>query len=158
MLLSEYVPFALKATVLLTAILGFCGVISILVRVATAVDVTVSDTFAVRVRLPPVPVTVTGNVPVLASAAVVKFSVDVPEPGAPIVAGVNVTTTPLGTPEAESVMALLNDPNTCEVTPTEALFPRCTLTEGGATEMAKSGVLDDPMTYEAVAVLDLNTW
>jgi hypothetical protein len=148
----------LKARLVLTAMLGLRGVISIFVSVATAVDCTVSDTFAERVRLPPVAVTVMGNVPVAASAAAVKFRVDVPEPGEGIVAGVNVTTTPLGTPDAESVTALLKDPNTCEVTPTEALFPRCTLTDGGATEMARSGVLDDPMTYEAVAVLDLKTW
>jgi hypothetical protein len=82
------------------------------VSVATAVDCTVSDTFAERVRLPPVAVTVTGNVPVAASAAAVKFSVEVPAPAAGIVTGVNVTTTPLGTPVAESVTGLLKDPNT----------------------------------------------
>src|SRR6185369_16160371 len=116
------------------------------VSVAVEVEVTVSARLAVRVREPPTPVTVTLNGPVLAFAAAVKASVDVPEPGATIDDGVKVAVTPLGTPDTDRATELLNDPNTYDVTPTEALFPCCTLTEVGATEIARSGAVVVPMT------------
>ena len=42
--------------------------------------------------------------------------VDDPDPGAAIVAGLKVTVTPLGWPEAESAIAELNEPVTAVVT------------------------------------------
>jgi hypothetical protein len=57
---------------------------------------------------PPVPVTVTENVPLVAVANGVTSSCELPDPGAAIEVGLKVAEAPLGTPEADSEMALLN--------------------------------------------------
>jgi hypothetical protein len=56
----------------------------------------VSETEAVCVIPPPVPVTVIGYVPVAVEAATVIVIVDEPEPGAAIEAGLKETVTPEG--------------------------------------------------------------
>ena len=61
---------------------------------------------------PPVPVMVMVWVPVLEPAPAVVFIVDVPKPGAAMVAGVKLTLTPDGRPDADSAIAELKLPIT----------------------------------------------
>ena len=69
----------------------------------------------VWVVLPPVPVMVTVEVPRVAVEETVKVSVELPEPGAAIEAGLKEAVTPAGRPEAESAMAELKPPETAVV-------------------------------------------
>jgi hypothetical protein len=146
MLLSEYVPCAWNARFVPAMMLGLAGVRSIFVRVTEPLDVTLSETVAVRVREPPVAVTVTGNVPRLAFAVAVKFRLELPEPGAPIEDGVNVAVTPLGSPEADNATELLKPPTAWVVMPIEALLPCWTVTVPGDVVTVKSGVEAVPIT------------
>ena len=117
-----------------------------MVRVVVVVDVTLSDTLAVRVREPPLAVTVSGNVPAVAVGVAVKLRLELPEPGAPIDDGVKVAVTPLGSPETESAIELLKPPVACVVMPIEALLPCWTLTVPGDAVTVKSGVEAVPIT------------
>ena len=72
--------------------------------------VTVSVTVAVRWIPPPLPVTVMGYVPTGVLAPTVMVIVELPEPGAGIVCGLKLTVVPVGMPEADRLMALLNPP------------------------------------------------
>ena len=67
---------------------------------------------------PPIPVTVTVYVPVGVETPAVSVRVDVPAPGAAIVLGLNVAVAPLGSPLADSEIALLKPPTTAVVTVT----------------------------------------
>ena len=58
--------------------------------------VTVRDTVAVCVSLPPVPVTVIVYEPLAAVEATAMVMVEVPEPGAAMTAGLKLTVTPVG--------------------------------------------------------------
>ncbi len=58
--------------------------------------VTVSETVAVCVMLPPIPVTVIVYEPAAAVVATAMVMVEEPEPGAAIEAGLKVTVTPAG--------------------------------------------------------------
>lgn len=64
---------------------------------------------------PPLPVTVTGYVPAAVPAPTTIVMVDVPEPGAGMVARLKLTVVPEGTPEVDRLMALLNPPLTVVV-------------------------------------------
>lgn len=80
------------------------------VKLPFPVGVMVRVTVAVCLIPPPLPVTVIGYVPVGAMFLSVMVMTDVPDPGAPMELGLNVTDTPRGCPEAERLMELLNPP------------------------------------------------
>jgi hypothetical protein len=63
--------------------------------------------------------------------ATVKVTVEVPEPGATIEAGLNPTVTPVGAPDELSVMAELNPPETAVVMVDVPLLPAVTETAVG---------------------------
>ena len=63
--------------------------------------------------------------------------VDVPEPGAGMVAGLNVTVVPLGTPEAESAIAALNPPLTDVVIVDVPWLPSPIVSDDGEAETVK---------------------
>lgn len=68
--------------------------------------------------------------------------VEVPEPGAAMEAGLKVTVTPVGWPDAVSAMAELKPPETAVVMVEEPLPPWTTETELGEAEMVKLGLLE----------------
>src|SRR3954470_14372135 len=112
-----------------------------IVKLGVGTLVTVRLTVVVWVTLPPVPVMVTVEVPRVAVEETVKVSVELPEPGAAIEAGLKEAVTPAGRPEAESEMALLKPPETAVVTVTLP-EPLCAIdAEPGAAAMVKSGVV-----------------
>ena len=65
---------------------------------------------------PPVAVTVTFTVPVVAVLPAVRVNADVPLPGAAKDAGLKLAVTPVGNPDAESETAELKPPPTVVVT------------------------------------------
>lgn len=73
---------------------------------------TVSATVVVWVTPPPLAVTVTFAVPVVAVLLAEKVKVELPLPGAPIELGLKLAVTPEGRPDAESEIAELNPPVT----------------------------------------------
>lgn len=79
-------------------------------------------------------------VPVAVVDATVKVTVDVPEPGAAIDAGLKPTVTPVGAPVEVSAMAELNPPETAVVIVEVPLLPTTTETDVGDAEMVKAGV------------------
>ena len=90
---------------------------------------------------PPLPVMVTLDEPAGVEALVVIVRVELPDPGAAIVVGVNVAVAPLGSPDADKLSAELNPPLTLVET-VEAPEPPCvTLRLAGLSPMAKSGLL-----------------
>jgi hypothetical protein len=65
--------------------------------------------------------------------------IELPDPGALMVEGLKLTVTPMGTPEAERLMELLNPPLIVVVTSNIA-SPFCgILSEAGEAEMVKLG-------------------
>ena len=82
---------------------------------------TVSDTDVEWVRLPLVPVIVSGNVPVGVVATVVTVMVDVPEPVTED--GLNVAAAPVGNPPALNVTVPVKPPDGVTVTVYEVLAP-----------------------------------
>ena len=72
--------------------------------------VTVSVTVALCWTPPPFPLTVMGYVPVAVLDPTVIVIVEVPPPGAAIVLGLKLTVVPVGTPEADRPIELLNPP------------------------------------------------
>jgi hypothetical protein len=107
--------------------------------VKAAGPVTVRLTVVVCVIPPPIPVMVIGYVPVAVVDNTVKVAVEVPEPGAEIDVGLKPTVTPVGWPEADKPIALLNPPETVAVMVDPPLLPWTTETEAGEAEMAKLG-------------------
>ena len=69
-----------------------------------------------------------------------KVTVEVPEPGAAIEAGLKLTVTPAGTPDAARATAELNPPETAVVMVEAPLLPGATETSVGEAEMVKAGV------------------
>ena len=114
--------------------------VSVKLPVATAV--TVRLTVAFCVMLPPVPVTVMVYVPVAVVAATAMLMVEVPEPGAAMDAGLKLTVTPVGWPDAVKAMAELKPPETVVVIVDEPFPPWTTETEAGEAEMVKLGVVE----------------
>jgi hypothetical protein len=78
----------------------------------TLVCGTVNDTLVLWVTPPPLAVTVTLDVPVIAVLPTVNVNVELPPPGAAIDAGLKLAVTPVGNPDAESDTAELNPPVT----------------------------------------------
>lgn len=107
---------------------------------AATVDVTVRFTVVVSVSPPPVPVIVIGYVPAAVVAATVNVTVELPDPGAAIVDGLNPTVTPVGAPEAVSATAELKPPETAVVIVDVPELPVATETAVGDAEMANAGV------------------
>ena len=70
--------------------------------------------------------------------------VELPEPGAAMDVGLNVTVTPVGWPLADKATAELNPPDTVVVIVDAPLPPCATETEVGEAEMAKLGVGEEP--------------
>ena len=63
--------------------------------------------------------------------------VELPEPGAGIVAGLKLTLVPEGTPDTERVMELLNPPLTAVVIVVVPWLPWAMVSDAGLTEMVK---------------------
>jgi hypothetical protein len=70
--------------------------------------------------------------------------VELPEPGAAIVEGENVTVTPVGWPVAVKATAPLKPPETVLVIVDEPLPPCATDTEPGEADKLKLGPVDPP--------------
>src|SRR5436309_15623809 len=83
---------------------------------------------------------VTVEVPTVAVEETVKVSVELPEPGAAIEAGLKEAVTPAGRPEADSEMALLKPPETAVVIVALPEAPCAMDSEVGAAAIVKSGV------------------
>jgi len=112
---------------------------ALMVKLAPAWEVTVRVTVVVSVRLPEVPVTVMGYVPVTVVAATVIVMVEVPVPV--IEPGLKPTVTPVGWPLADKVTAESNPPNTVLVM-VEVPEPPCAIeTEVGDAERLKPGAV-----------------
>jgi hypothetical protein len=101
---------------------------------------------------PPVAVTVMVEVPAVAVDAAVKVSVDEPEPGDAMDAGLNAAVTPVGRPEAERAIAELNPPETAVVMVELPVLPAATESEVGEADRVKAGVAAAVTVSETVAV------
>lgn len=100
-------------------------------KVPAVAAVTVSETVAVCVMPPPVPVMVMVEVPAAAVEATVRVSVDEPDPGAAMDAGLKLAVTPVGRPDADRAIAELNPPETAVVIDELPVLPWTTETEVG---------------------------
>jgi hypothetical protein len=97
-----------------------------------------SMTVVLWVALPPAPVIVSAYVPVAVPDATAKVAVEVPLPGAAMVAGLKLTVTPAGWPLAVSDTELLNPFSAVVVIVDVPLLPAATLSELGVAAMVKS--------------------
>lgn len=106
-------------------------------KLAFPLGVMVRVTVVVCLTPPPMPVTVIGYVPVLATFVTVMVMIELPDPGAPMVLGLKLTDTPMGWPEAERLMELSNPP-LIVVVASNIARPFCgMLTVDGETERVK---------------------
>jgi hypothetical protein len=79
--------------------------------------------------------------------ATANVTVEVPEPGAAIDAGLKLTVTPAGAPDAVRATAELNPPETAVVIVEVPLLPAATETAVGEAEIVKAGVcVEDPVS------------
>ena len=79
--------------------------------------------------------------------ATANVTVDVPEPGAAIEAGLKLTDTPEGVPDAVRATAELNPPEIAVVIVDVPLLPAATETAAGDAEIVKAGVcVVDPVS------------
>ena len=99
---------------------------------------------------PPLPVTVMGYVPGVVVLATVMVMVELPVPGAAIVAGLKPTVTPVGIPAADSAMELLKPPVAVVEMVEVPWFPSATVSDDGEAEMVKLG---GPVTVKVTVVL-----
>ncbi len=106
-----------------------------IVKVGAAV--TVSETDVVCWIPPPLPVTVMGYVPAAVPAPTVIVMVEVPPPGAAIALGLKLTVVPVGTPDADKLIALLKPPLIAVVIVEVPWLPCATLAEPGDAEIVK---------------------
>jgi hypothetical protein len=112
----------------------------------------VNATVAVWVTPPPVAVTVTFEVPVVAVLLAEKVRVELPLPGAAMDVGLKLAVTPEGRPDADNEIAELNPPLT-EVEIVLLPEPPCvTDTLVGEALMLKSGVAVAVMVNATVVV------
>ncbi len=88
---------------------------------------------------PPFPVTVITYVPTEVLAPTVMVMVELPEPGAGIVAGLKFTVVPDGIPEADRLIALLKPPLITVVIVEVPWLPWIILREAGEAEIVKPG-------------------
>jgi hypothetical protein len=123
-----------------------------MVNVPLAADVTVSETVAVCVMPPPVPVTVMVEVPAVAVEATVKVSVELPEPGAAMDAGLNAAVTPVGRPDADNATAELNPPETVVVSVEVPVAPCAMETDVGEAASVNAGTGAEVTVSDTVAV------
>lgn len=86
--------------------------------------------------------------PVAVVDATARVTVEVPEPGAAIDVGLNVTVTPVGWPVADNAIAESKPPETAVVIVDAPLLPCTTETEAGEAEIVKVG--DDVPPARAV--------
>jgi len=100
--------------------------------------VTVTVTVVVCVFPPPFPVTVIVDVPSAALLPAAIVIVEVPEPGAATVAGLKLTVTPRGWPEADSAIDELKPFNAVVVIVEVPEVRRATVTALGEALMLKS--------------------
>lgn len=85
--------------------------------------------------------------PVAVVEATVNVAVEEPEPGAAIEAGLKLTVTPAGAPDAVRATAELNPPEIAVVMAEVPLLPWVTETAVGEAEMVKAGVcVVDPVS------------
>jgi hypothetical protein len=105
-----------------------------------AVADTVKETVVLCETPPPLALMVTVDVPVAAVLPAVNVSVELPEPGAAIDAGLNAAVTPAGSPVAESETAELKPPETVVETVVVFVPPCATEIVVGDAVKAKSGV------------------
>src|SRR5271154_3995353 len=103
--------------------------------------VTVSDTVAACVVPPPVPDTVMVYVPTAVVDATASVSVDEPDPGAAMFAGLKLTVTPVGWPLAVKAIAESNPPEMLVVIVDVPLLPCITETDAGDALMANAGLV-----------------
>lgn len=113
-------------------------------KLPAAAAFTVKDTPVVCTMPPPLPVTTIGYVPVAVVDATTMFIVELPEPGAAMLVGLNVMVTPVGAPLADKATAESKPPDTVVEIVELPLFPRTTVTELGEEDIAKSGLLVFP--------------
>lgn len=114
---------------------------------------TVSERVVVLLVLPLVPMMVMVRVPVVARELAVNFTVDVPEPGAPMDDGVKLTVTPDASPVAVKAIAELKPPVAAVVMVDVPLLPRTIVTDVGEAEMVKLGGAGAVTVRVIVAVL-----
>lgn len=98
--------------------------------------VMVREINAVSVRPPPVPVTVTVELPTVAAPLTVNVMVEEPAP-LEMTLGLKVAVTPEGNPLADNETLLLKPPETLLVIVDAPELPCCTLTEEGLAVRAK---------------------
>src|SRR5271167_3952318 len=101
--------------------------------------VTVSLTVAFCWIPPPLPVTVMGYVPVGVLLPTVMVIVELPVPGAGMLAGLKFTVVPDGAPELDRLIELLKPPLIAVVIVEVPWFPCATLSEAGEAEIVKVG-------------------
>ena len=80
--------------------------------------------------------------PVVVVEATARVMVELPEPGAAMEVGLNVTVTPDGWPDEDKPIAELNPPETVVVIVDVPLLPCTTETEPGEAEMEKLGLVE----------------
>ena len=83
-------------------------------------------------------------------APTVMVMVELPLPGAGMGLGLKLTVVPVGTPELERAMELLNPPLMVVVMVDVPLLPCCTLNEAGEAEMVKLGSSDDRQSNDRI--------
>lgn len=82
--------------------------------------------------------------------ATARVAVDVPEPGTAIDAGLKLTVTPVGAPDAVRAMADSKPPLTAVVTVDVPLLPTTTLTAVGEAAIVKAGLVGASALIRAV--------
>jgi hypothetical protein len=117
--------------------------------------VTVKVSVLVRVNPPPTAVKVRFVVASVAVVEAVRVKVELPLPGAAILAGEKVAVTPAGNGAMLKASELLNPPDTVVVTDVVALAPLLTERVVAAVVTAKSGVLWAVIVNPAVTVLTM---
>ena len=105
--------------------------------------VTVRETVAICVAVPPFPVIVIVYGPAVAFAATVIVIVDVPAPVMDI--GLKLTVTPVGCPVANKVIVELNPPETVVVMVDVPPLPCATETAVGEADSVKSADVEAPV-------------
>ena len=118
----------------------------------TLVCGTVNDTLLVCVTPPPVAVTVTFDVPLIAVLPTTNVSVELPLPGAAIEVGLKVAVTPVGNPEAVRETAELKPPLTEVEIVVLPELPCITDKLAGDADTAKWGAVEGLMVSATVEV------